>query len=801
MKSIFILCDFGIPYSTAERLYENNIKIFNIINDPTCLNRVLGTKSQKAEDVKNVILDVSVYDNDYSIYDLVYHGLSKGIAELLIENNIKFNDINESLIKKEFISDSTYRKIMKAYYDFIKSNNIKFDLNINLLINFIKKEYDYNEFDKQNLLNLFNESCYRIDLVDDLLIDLINKKIIKIKDDKYSLVKPKLMKELEKINKDNNHYDMVLKKLNGMTLESIGNEYNVTRERIRQIIQKELKKINITREEEKYRELFEIYNFDCDLFCEFYNEEPIIYYFLKEKYKLGEKEPSDMIDEINLTRNQLNALKKKYNLLSYNGEYIVIKRNNLLAAIIKKINKLVEYSEIVSEYNRIIENNSLTLDFLSESDFRNVDSILERIPFILCSAGRYYRYYDIAALEENDIFELKEMLNVEPGDYSAEYFYNNNMQLMKKFDIRSEYELHNLLRRLISDSDESITFSRMPDIFINCSDKYIFIEELIHELSPMNIDEFAEYVYQNYGHKINTFKALLMSNFNKYITNGMIMSDCAEFDESQISIIKQYLVEDVYSISTIKELLTNLFDVDDFKLINNLNMQKIGYKLRGNYIMKSSISNLEAYMKEYINNNDYYEIKPEYKRIGSTFSSYLYKFIYNLDLFKIDDERYVTIKRLNDLGITKDDVNNFIKEIEKVIKNNEFFNLYSLDRDNYLSNLKKYNFPDCFYETIISAISDVKTFRLKNNTMFIKTEEQATREKFINSFIVKEKTYIKEIKNDIQNKFNITLQEYYIKEFINKKKFYLDNSIDCVYLNRDLYEEDINDLDILQYID
>ncbi|MBQ9853777.1 MAG: hypothetical protein IJO57_01955 [Bacilli bacterium] len=315
------------------------------------------------------------------------------------------------------------------------------------------------------------------------------------------------------------------------------------------------------------------------------------------------------------------------------------------------------------------------------------------------------------------------MLRVEPGDYSSEYFYNNNKQIMKKFDIRSEYELHNLLRKIIGDSEKEVVFSRMPDIFINCNDKFTFIEDLIHELSPINIDEFAEYVYQNYGHKINTFKALLMSYFNKYITNGVIMSDCAEFDEQQLSIIKEHLIEDVYSISTIKELFTELFDIEDFRLLNNLNMQKVGYKLRGNYIMKSFISNIEAYMKDYINNNDYYEIKPEYKKIGSTFSSYLYKFIYNLDLFKIDDEKYITIKNLNELGITKNDINIFISEIEKVINKNEFFNLYSLDKDNFLTNLKKHNFPDCFYETIISAINDVKTFSLKNNVMFIKTEE------------------------------------------------------------------------------
>ena len=353
---------------------------------------------------------------------------------------------------------------------------------------------------------------------------------------------------------------------------------------------------------------------------------------------------------------------------------------------------------------------------LTESDFRNIDSILGRMPEVLCSVGRYYRYYDIKALEESDIEELKNMLQVDPGDYSAEYFYNNNSQLMKKYDIRSEYELHNLLRKIIVDTDNKVVFSRMPDIFIQCDDKMSFVENLIREFSPISVDEFVEFVYQTYGHKTSTFRALLMTYFNKYITNGMLMSDCAEFTEEQLVIMKEKLTDDIYSVSTLKQLLTEVFDVEDFRLINNLNMLKIGYKLRGNYIMKSSISNLEGYMREYINNNDYYYIKPEYRKIGSTFSSYLYKFIYSLDLFKIDEEKYITIKKLNELGITKDDIEKFVREINSVIKQNEFFNLYSLDKDNFLSNLKKYNFPDCFYETIISTI---KNSSLSDDTKFV----------------------------------------------------------------------------------
>ena len=800
MYSIFRLCDYGIPYNTVLRLKDNNITCNSIINNPDCLNTVLGTKSERAEEIKNIIHDLVNSEQKFSIYDLMYFGLSKTITELLVNNDISIDDINDSLIHKDFIGDSTFRKIMKSYNEFIMNNNIKLKLTSELLLSLIKNIYSYEAFNYEQLAEEVAKCHYEVLDLSILLENFLNKKILKKEDSNYSLVKPRLKEELDKI-KDQNHKDIILKKLTGRTLESIGSEYNVTRERIRQIIQKEIKKFVITREEEKYKEIFETYNFDCDLFCEFFNVNDYVYYYLREKYKMGDTEPSELIDSWNLDKRQLAILKRKYNLITYKGENIVVKKINILNAILKQSEKAMEYSEIMSEYNKIIEINNLDIDLISEADFRNIDSILNRSNYVLCDVGRYYRYYDIDALDEEDVNALQKMLDVEPGDYSSEFFFNSNELLMKNIDIKNEYELHNLLRKYIGNYNGKITYSRMPDIFIDCDDKNAFVDNLIHELSPISLDEFVDYVYQNYGHKNNTFRALLVSNFSKYITNGQIISECPEFTEEQMNILNEKLTEDIYSIITIKELLTDLFDVNDFKLINNLNMSKLGYKLRGNYIMKSSISNLEGYLRNIILNSDYYEIKPEMKKIGSTFSSYLYKFIYNLDLFEIDNEKYITIKKLNELGISKENIKEFINEIEKVISDNEYFNLYTLDKDNFLTNLKQYNFPDCFYETIISAIPNVKTFTVKNNVVFIKTDEQATREKFINSFVTKNKIFVSEIKKDILTKYNIDLYEYYIKEFIDKKKFYFDNSIDCVYKSKDYYDEDINDLDILSLID
>ena len=335
MHSIFRLCDYGIPYNTVLRLKNNNITCESILNNPDCLNDVLGTRSERAEEIKNIIHDLVATEQKFSIYDLMYFGLSKTITELLVKNNISIDDINDSLRHKDFIGDSTFRKIMNSYNEFIMNNHIKLKLTSDLLLSLIKNIYSYGPFNYEQLENEVAKCNYEVSDLSILLENFLNKKILKKEDYNYSLVKPRLKEELEKI-KDQNHKDIVLKKLTGRTLESIGGEYNVTRERIRQIIQKEIKKFVITREEEKYKEIFETYNFDCDLFCEFFNVNDYVYYYLREKYKMGDTEPSELIDSWNLDKRQLAILKRKYNLISYKGEIIVVKKINILNAILKQ---------------------------------------------------------------------------------------------------------------------------------------------------------------------------------------------------------------------------------------------------------------------------------------------------------------------------------------------------------------------------------------------------------------------------------------------------------------------------------
>ena len=178
MHSIFRLCDYGIPYNTVLRLKENNITCDGIIKNPDCLNEVLGTRSERAEEIKKIIFDLVSNDQKYSIYDLMYFGLSKSITELLVKNNISINDINDNLARRDYIGDSTFKKIMKSYNEFIINNHIKLSLTSELLLSLIKNIYNYDIFTYEQLDSDISGCNYDTTELNNFLEILLNKKAI-----------------------------------------------------------------------------------------------------------------------------------------------------------------------------------------------------------------------------------------------------------------------------------------------------------------------------------------------------------------------------------------------------------------------------------------------------------------------------------------------------------------------------------------------------------------------------------------------------------------------------------------------
>ena len=441
MKSLFLLCEYGIPISTIEILRKNNVTFDDILFNTNKLNQIFGESSIKKQQIIDKANKLSLIEKQFSIYELFEYGLSKGIVDKLFELNINITDINKETLLENKITGATYQKVINAYREWAKNTDYKIPLNINNLKNLIKTNIGHTTFEKEELERLINENGYDsqnfdeifcslklprkenkfyypfdiydllqyglsntnlnflidnsisledIDMelkkkydikpykfgqimqaynefseannyippinskrlmdcliknfkfkeytIDDVykilpneeqesinsaIIELLQSgKVIKKEENNYFNVFPKLTEKLDEIENKNNHYDIVIKKLSGMTLEQIGQEYGLTRERIRQIFTKELNKIKDI-DEDRFADIFQKYNFDEDLFCNYFNENKQTYYYLKEKYQSGELEAYELLNEIDITEEQAELIRKRYNLIIYNEENIV----------------------------------------------------------------------------------------------------------------------------------------------------------------------------------------------------------------------------------------------------------------------------------------------------------------------------------------------------------------------------------------------------------------------------------------------------------------------------------------------
>ena len=96
------------------------------------------------------------------------------------------------------------------------------------------------------------------------------------------------VKDYIKQNYDSKISNILLDRLNGLTLEEIGEKNEITRERVRQICKKQFDRIiSLNYYEDKYSDIFKKYDWTKKVFCELFNLDSYIYEFLSLKYDKG----------------------------------------------------------------------------------------------------------------------------------------------------------------------------------------------------------------------------------------------------------------------------------------------------------------------------------------------------------------------------------------------------------------------------------------------------------------------------------------------------------------------------------
>ena len=763
MRSIYVLSDYGVSLTILKSLYEKNISYLDV---EFFGEMYLKDSKIAKKNIELVINTMNKAKNDSyqnSIQELHLFGLSNGYFRKVMQKEMNYETLKlseEEFCEKYHEKRNFYYELKKAYNE-LQSNNYNLVITdfSKYLLMMIKKYCEKKNEPVSTIYNEMKKTSYPIEYFYVDLQKLEDKKVINVYNDEIEYIVPPLSKRIEKMEKRTQ--EILQLRLSGLTLKEIGEKFDLSRERIRQIIEREYSRLPFVNED-KFQSYYEDYDFSEEEFCKTFLEPKQTYYYLFDKYDKGSKDFYEIENDYLLPKEMVIRIKELKNEIYVNGEFIVGNRDGVLKYVLKNAKTNIRVDDLFDKFNEALNSDFAKYNISGFDSVHNLEALIERKAWSISGSNKTFRYYEPKLIDKTDIENLKEILLSTKGFYSTLYFYENNIDLMEQLDIRNEQELHNFLRNYVH--DEHIEYLRMPNILINCDNKNDFLLSMIYECSPINLLDFCKLLRDEYGHREDTMASYLSLEFNKYITNREISVSIRELSYEESEIIMKNLDKSIYPVFEFEEILNSLNIKDCKNLLNNLNLNKLGYKIVGPYVFKKSFSRLEEAIYKSIERG---EVDRNFLKTNSTSYNYIWNLIKNKKVLELNNQ-YVTFDILYKLGIPDEAINEFEDKVKVTfINENEFFTTKIVKDKIDCNLLKKYSISDDMVNGLIHSMGEYKRIFWKSNIIFIKSSNFNSRVKFLESILEKHNGLtLLEIKNILFEKYGVNVDEIDIRNIL-----------------------------------
>jgi len=738
MKSIFMLEKYNIVSMTIlKKLYESNVSYLNL----ECYGeKILKDLKLRQPVIEDIMASFEKSRNDperNSISELTMYGLIRTHCILLKEKNVTISDI-ESLTKEEFchrfdIKEKVYHAIIESYTLLKEHNfNIPFQNDYSEIILWIlKNKALFTNISKEDLKNILERTTYPLEYLESDIKLLDQKDLIEVNGEYLCYNVPPLKEKVLEVKRiDDRNLEILNQRLSGLTLNEVGEKFGVTRERIRQIIENIYSKLGIVKED-KYKTIFEKYDLSHQEFTTIFQEPTETYYYLFDRYQHGLKELSEIKEEEFVDEAMEERINSLLNYCLIDGEYVIATRNGITKYYLKnKCDGEMFVDDLFNNLNQFIQTKFPNGEIPLYESSHNLEGILGRKEWCISGKNKKYRYYEINLLSKEDIEALSNMLNVEFGLYSCLYFYENNLDLMEQLDIRNEQELHNIIRNVIK--VENVEINRMPNLLIGYQDKNTFFIDKFNELSPITMDEYLKYMRINFGHRKDSLLGYLASELEEYITNGMINTKIDTLLVEETELLTNAFSKTLYLLNDFYKQLKELGIKDISKVITNMNLKKIGYKLFGSFIIKDHFTTLEDAFYQSI-------IHGEFHKKMVNYNSTTYEMINRLEKSKkiIEiNEKYFPYEIIYNLGITEDDIEEFETNLKLVFYNSkQYFTVKTIRNMINAKLLRNNNVPNSLIVSFTRNIKETKRVIWHGNSIFIYQETAPSRKQFLTDYI------------------------------------------------------------------
>ncbi|WP_386086062.1 sigma factor-like helix-turn-helix DNA-binding protein [Weissella cibaria] len=733
--SLYWLHDYDVKPSVFQRLQRNDVNLEDLLhgnvldNSEYLTNKMRDTLQETVFKIQNegLLRDSVVLLNAFGIPGIAikriqsigYRQISQLTDDALI-TILSDKDVKRSASIQQAMKG--LREAINSYWDWKKLNAIKPEL-----AKYVTNTGD-NSYENSNEINIDSVEIKK--RIEQRKAENAKRKEMESLKKSYKRIFgveeiPEGILEFLQSNIEEKVKTVLIGRIAGETLQDIAEKIGVTRERVRQIERNIKRKLPTFREEKKLYPILSQFYFDDFEFEKVFNLNPIINKFINWKYGRASSPAIKLIIGSSRISEEVKSevLLHSNMLKTSTGEFVPIELNVVIEEVLKeKANQQFDINILSENLAKYVLENKLPkeliktpkeLSKLTNGHYNNV----------INGVRGNFRYFDYGNIDDEAIDQLNELLNVEPGLYGIDFFFDSDAELMNKLRVLNASELANLYKRLGFDKFNNLNnILRQSQVMVKIDSKNDFIVRLIYDFDKKPLDNLIDFFSDSYGLKKPTMRALLLNDYREFITNEIIVSNVSlPMDPMFYIDAKALLTKQFYERKEFDSIIEN---IDSTVTGTSLLYKKLGYVERGQngILIREEYRTTQNAIDSMLFEDDVLDLSKFYDKKNRYIKFRIYDAELKHELIQFSEEKYLTGNYLTSKGISKQMLNDYVQKVLEYVPFNSFFTFKTLIDSGFEHELLNLGFNDIFYERLIFTAPDIRMLKTVGN-VFVKPEE------------------------------------------------------------------------------